>query len=248
MSWKDLFSAKSGDYARFRPTYPDAIFTWLAEVSPSRALAVDVGTGSGQAAVALAAHFDHVVGLDPSAEQLRHAKSHPRVEYRQAPAEATGMPPGSADLLLAAQAFHWFRHADFFVETRRILRPGGILALSAYGISHITPEVDAAVFYLYEDLLGRYWEPERRLVESAYRTVDVPFPELETPTFAITLTWSLSDLIGYLSTWSPHKLYREREGHDALDRAVPRLVEAWGNAPTREVTWPLNLRAFRPQG
>ena len=87
MAFKDLFSAGATDYARYRPTYPPALFAWLAEVSPGRALALDVGTGNGQAAVALAAHFDQVIGQDPSDKQLGSAQPHPNVRYQVARAE-----------------------------------------------------------------------------------------------------------------------------------------------------------------
>ena len=94
---KDLFSQKSSDYARFRPKYPPALFAWLAEVSPARAVAADVGAGSGQAAVALAAWFDRVLAVDPSAAQLASAPADARIEYRQGDAEATGLPVGVAE-------------------------------------------------------------------------------------------------------------------------------------------------------
>ena len=83
MTFKDLFSERPDPYARYRPTYPAAVFEWLAAQAPSTVLAVDVGTGNGQAAVALAEHFDRVLGLDPSEAQLANARAHPRVEYRR---------------------------------------------------------------------------------------------------------------------------------------------------------------------
>jgi hypothetical protein len=59
--FKDHFSARAAGYARFRPTYPDALFDWLAGLAPSRALAWDAGTGNGQAARALASRFERVL-------------------------------------------------------------------------------------------------------------------------------------------------------------------------------------------
>ncbi len=134
---------------------------------------MDLGTGNGQAAVDLADHFERVIGIEPSAEQLDNARPHPRVEYRVATAEATGLTDGAADLLLAAQAFHWFQREPFFAEARRVLRPSGVLALVSYALSRITPDVDAVVDELYADL-DPYWEPERRLVEDGYVERDGP--------------------------------------------------------------------------
>jgi SAM-dependent methyltransferase len=244
VAFKDLFSARAADYARFRPTYPPELFAWLAESSPARGLAVDVGTGSGQAAVALAAHFDRVIGIDPSPEQIEHARPHPAVEYRVAHAEATGVGDASVDLVLAAQAFHWFQAGPFFAEAHRVLRPGGVLALVTYELSRITPEVDAVVDDLYHSL-DPHWEPERRLVEDGYASVVVPFPEIPTPAFVMRSRWSLPELLGYLGTWSALRRSVETTGVDRLATVAPALTAAWGATATRDVSWPLAVRAFR---
>jgi SAM-dependent methyltransferase len=244
MAFKDLFSGHAADYARFRPTYPPELFAWLADVSPARRLALDVGTGSGQAAAGLAAHFERVIGLDPSTDQIAHARPHPGVECRVAPAEDTGLEAASVDLLLAAQAFHWFRAEPFFAEAGRVLRRDGVLALVSYELSRVTPDVDAVVDGLYRSL-GTYWEPERRLVEEGYASVEVPFPEVPAPAFAMVSRWSLTDLLGYLGTWSAVRRSMESTGVNPLDEIEPALSAAWGSAEVRDVTWPLAVRAFR---
>jgi ubiquinone/menaquinone biosynthesis C-methylase UbiE len=133
MTFKDLFSTQSADYARFRPRYPQALFSWLASVAPGRARAVDVATGNGQAALALAEEFAEVVAVDASAAQLAEAPARSNVVYRVGQAESTGVADASADVLTAAQAFHWFRQDAFFAEAARVLRPGGVLAFRAHG-------------------------------------------------------------------------------------------------------------------
>jgi ubiquinone/menaquinone biosynthesis C-methylase UbiE len=243
---KDLFSTQSSDYARFRPTYPAELFAWLAGQAPSRRTAVDVGTGSGQAAVELAACFERVLAIDPSQAQLAHATPHPRVEYRSGPAEATGLPDGVADLLVVAQALHWFEHERFFVEVRRVLAPGGVFAAWCYDLASITPEVDAVVHALAQVRLGPYWEPERRLVETGYRTLTIPFPELAPPPFDMHVDWTYDHLVGYLRTWSPRQRYLKEHGTDPLEAILPHLRAAWADAPSRRVSWPLAVRAFRP--
>lgn len=243
MSPKDLFSQAAAGYARFRPRYPAALFDWLAATAPGRDLAVDVGTGSGQAAVELGQRFARVIALDPSEAQLANAAPHARVTYRRAPAEATGLEPGSADLVTAAQAFHWFEPERFFAEVRRVARPKGVVAVWCYGLAEITPTIDAIVYELYEAQLGAYWEPERRLVDKLYRDVAFPFDELAPPAFHMTARWRLGDLVGYLETWSALATRRRIVGDDPLPAIAQKLEAAWGGAETHEVRWPMGLRA-----
>jgi SAM-dependent methyltransferase len=244
---KDLFSTVASGYARFRPTSPPALFDWLAAVAPARYLAVDVGTGNGQAAAELGQRFARVLAVEPSAQQLANATPHPRVTYLRAPAEATGVDVASADLIAASQAFHWFDHPRFFAEVRRIARPGAVLAVWCYGLDEVTPEVDAAVMELYEGHLDAYWEPERRLVEQLYRDVAFPsdFVELAAPPFEIRVSWRVEQLVGYLETWSALATYRRVRGEDPMPVIVPKIERAWGAADEREVRWPMGMRAFR---
>jgi len=246
-TFKDLFSHHATDYARFRPHYPPELFAWLAGLSPGRALAVDVGSGNGQAAAALGQDFDQVIAVDPSAEQIANAPVAPAgtVGYRKGTAECLPVDSGTADLVVAAQAFHWFKPEPFFAEVRRVLRPCGHLAVWCYGLATITPELDALVHELYETRLGPSWEPERRLVETGYSGVAFPFTELTPPRFDMRLAWTFDHLVGYLGTWSALKRHLQTWGDNPLEDMVPRLAQAWGKPRERKVLWPIHVRAFR---
>lgn len=244
--FKDHFSGVAAGYRAFRPGYPAALFEWLAGVAAGRERAVDLGCGTGQASVALASHFEEVIGIDPSADQISRAAPHPRVRYQVAPAEATGLPDRSADLVIAAQALHWFDPARLHPELARIARPGAVFAAFTYGLCHVTPSVDEAVERLYGDVLGPYWPPERVHVESGYRTLPFPWPELAAPPLAIEESWTLDRLVGYLGTWSATSAYRRATGADPLPLVADALRAAWG-PPERErgITWQLTIRAGR---
>jgi SAM-dependent methyltransferase len=244
---KDLFSQQAASYARFRPTFPPELYDWVAGVAPQRELAVDLGTGNGQAARELAGRFARVVALDPSEAQLANAAPHARVTYRRGEAEATGVEAGTVDLVTASQAFHWFDHARFFPEARRVLRPRGVVAVWCYALTRITPEIDAVMMELYEGYLGTYWDPERRQVEKLY--ADAVFPagweELAAPPFAMRARWTVDQLVGYLGTWSALVKYKNARGEDPMRVIVPKLQAAWGAAGERDVTWPVGMRAAR---
>lgn len=243
MTFRDHFSQHCGDYARHRPGYPPELFAWLAEAAPGRERAWDCGTGSGQAARGLAAHFGAVVATEPSVAQLAQAAPHPRVRYVRALAEEAPLAGRSCDLVAVAQALHWFDLERFYREVRRVAQPGALLAAWTYGLARVGPAVDAAVEEFYGAVVGPYWPPERSHVMAGYRTLPFPFEELAPPAFAITLDWTLADILGYLGTWSAVARFRAAEGRDPVALFTPTLRAAWGRPDeVRPVRWPLALR------
>lgn len=246
-SFSDHFSGVSGAYAEFRPRYPDALFDWLADLAPRRGLAWDCATGSGQAAVALAERFERVVATDASAEQIAAATPHPRVEYRVARAETSGLAADSVDTITVAQALHWFDRPAFYAETVRALRPDGVLAAWTYGHPRLDDAgTDAAFRRFYSETVGPYWPPERALVDAGYRTIDFPFPEIEPPAFEMETRWPLAALLGYVGTWSATTRFRGERGFDPVPRLAQDLASAWGNPEeARRIRWPLAFRVGR---
>lgn len=243
----DHFGAVSGGYAHFRPSYPAALFAWLAEVAPTHQLAWDCATGTGQAALALADHFKAVIATDASASQLAAAEPHPGVQYRLGPAENPGLEAASIDLVTVAQALHWFERPRFFAEVERVLRPGGVLAVWSYGVTTVEGKgVDDLVQHFYQCIVGPYWPAERALVENGYRDLELPFRDLPAPSFAMTTAWSLEQLLGYLATWSASARYRVARGSDPLDQIRQQLAAAWGEASAKRlIHWPLSVKAAR---
>ena len=245
-AFKDHFSGHAADYAKFRPNYPPELFDYLAAISPERELAWDCATGNGQAAVGLAEHFARVIATDASAPQIESAQPHPSISYRVAPAEVSGIDPDSVDLILVAQALHWFDMNQFFTEAKRVSKERGILAVSAYIHVSVDPVVDAILSRFYHETTGPYWPPERELVETNFETIRFPFPELSSPQFEMRQQWNLAQLTGYLLTWSATKRFIAARGFDPVDSLVQELGRIWQEPEqARQVTWPLKLRTFR---
>jgi len=245
-TFKDHFSKVAGAYRAFRPGYPPELFTWLAGSVERHDAALDCGCGNGQASVALAEHFSSVVAVDPGEEQIRHAQTHPRVVYRVAPAERTGLPDHSFDLVTAAQALHWFDFDRFYPEVRRVARAKAVFAAFTYGLIEVDDRVDTVIGTLYGEILHGFWPRERAHVDAGYRSLPFPFEEAEAPAFAMQLSWSFEQLMGYLATWSGVNAYRRRTGEDPLVKIGPALEAAWGPRQVgRAVRWPITLRAGR---
>ncbi|MFH1278605.1 MAG: class I SAM-dependent methyltransferase [Candidatus Eisenbacteria bacterium] len=244
MGFHDHFSPAARGYAAFRPHYPAALFVDLAARAPGRRLAWDCGTGSGQAATGLAGHFDRVIATDASAEQIDSARAHPKVTYRTVPAESSGIESSSVDLVTVAQALHWFDRPAFYEEVRRVLVPGGLLAVWCYELMTIAPAIDDLVLKFYKGDIGPCWPPERALVEEGYRTIEFPFDEFTFPAMSIEGTMNLPELAGYLRTWSAVIRYRADKGADPVDVLARELAPLWGDPGERRgVRWPLSVRA-----
>lgn len=243
--FKDHFSGHAADYAKFRPDYPAELFDYLASISPQRGLAWDCATGNGQAAVGLATYFDSVIATDASAQQIESARLHPRVSYRVAPAEESEIDSDSVDLILVAQALHWFDLNRFFTEAKRVSKETGKLAVSNYLHIKISPEIDALVSKFYRETTGPFWPPERHLVETNFESTQFPFPELPSPQFKMRQQWDLDQLAGYLGTWSATKKFIAARGFDPVDSLLEELRAIWGNPGlARQAIWPLQLRVF----
>lgn len=245
----DHFSAVARSYADFRPRYPESLFDYLASMGPRDSTVWDCATGNGQAAVSLAERFSRVVATDASREQIDAAQRHPRVDYRVALAEHSGLPDQAAAGVTVAQALHWFDLPRFYAEVRRVLVPGGFVAVWAYGVNRIEgADADRVARHFYGETLGAYWPESRRLVEEGYASLPFPFVEEHPPAFQMEATWTLDQLLGYYGTWSATRQYIKQRGEDPLIPLRSELAHTWRDGGTRRVTWPLALRVGRVTG
>ncbi len=244
--FKDHFSKLAAQYAAFRPRYPQTLFEYLAGLCSQRQMVWDCACGSGQASVDLAAFFERVVATDASAKQVEAATPHPRIEYRVAPAEQSGLPAESVDLITVAQALHWFDLDRFYAEARRVLRPDGLLAVWTYGVQSVEGDAMEREVAAFRAAVEPYWPPERRLVESGYRTIPFPFMEITPPQLSLQEAWPLPHLMGYLRSWSSTGRFVAEHGLDPVAELESKLEPLWGPPEQpRLVTWPLALRVGR---
>jgi SAM-dependent methyltransferase len=131
------FTGLADLYARHRPTYPAAASDLILSRSALKlgAIVIDVGCGTGISSRLFAERGLQIIGIEPNDEMRAKAEAEPppaggpTPRYQSGRAEATGLPAECADLVLCAQAFHWFEPPAALAEFHRILRPGGWVAL-----------------------------------------------------------------------------------------------------------------------
>src|SRR5262249_10138264 len=146
-------------------------------------------------------------------KQIANAQPHERVEYRVATAENSGNGSETIDVIMVAQALHWFDLDQFYAEARRVLKADGVIAASAYNLLHIEKAIDEVVNRYYHEVVGPFWPPERRLVER-FADLSFPFSEIDAPKFEMTAHWNLDHLLGYLRTWSSSQRFIAARGVD----------------------------------
>jgi SAM-dependent methyltransferase len=134
-------------YDRYRPHPPAALIELLPPLTGVHRprLVVDLGSGSGLSTRLWADFADEAVGIEPNdamREWAERATDAPNVRYVAASAYETRLPDACADLVTAAQSFHWMRPERVFPEIGRILRPGGVFCAYQYFVLQL-PNWDA---------------------------------------------------------------------------------------------------------
>lgn len=221
---KDNFSHNSGNYAQFRPSYPDEVFNFLDTILTGRKRAWDCATGTGQVAGKLVNLFEMIEATDLSENQLKNAVSHSKIHYSQQTAEGTNFPDEYFDCITVGQAIHWFDFEKFYAEANRVLKPNGIVVVLGYGnIQTDNKEVQQVIEKLYSEILSEYWDQERRYIDEDYQTIPFPLGEMKRPEFQIQYTWNQDQLLGYLKTWSAVKHYTDKHQINPVDLILPEL-------------------------
>jgi hypothetical protein len=247
MENKDTFGAAALEYRASRPTYPGALYAYLASLCRQRRYALDCATGNGQAAVDLASYFDRVAAFDSSTEQLAAAVSHPRVEYRVGTAEALPFPELRFDLATAAQAAHWFDLTKFYAGLRTVMAQGGVIAIWGYSYCRIDAEIERVVAERLLVPIEPYWAGGNHVILERYRTIEFPFTEIEWPGFTATHDWTRGMFLNYMRTWSAYRRYVAAQGSDPMPELDRALADLWPGAETKPVIFDLVGRVGRIQ-
>jgi len=246
LEFNDHFSKQAKEYALYRPKYPPEMFEFLSGLVKEHSVAWDSATGNGQAALGLAEHFDKVIATDASEAQISRAFPHPKIEYRVAPAESSGLDSSSIDLITVASAIHWLDSEKFYSEVKRVLKPGGVIAVWVYDGIFINPEIDRVIHEYVSEKLDKHWPKQSAISWNFEKEIQLPFEKIDCPEFNIRLNWSPKDYLDFLYTWSSTQNYIKAHGSDPFDELRMQLLNIWGaENEKRPVKMPLMIKAGR---
>jgi SAM-dependent methyltransferase len=240
------YSPFAGQYAQSRPGYPEELFGLLASLVKRRRLAWDCATGNGQAALGLVNYFTKIVATDISDQQINHAIAHPQIEYRIAGSEQSGLEDKSVDLVTVASAIHWFDPDSFYLEIKRVVRPGGVLAAWTYHVGHVVSPFDKVFHRFYYDILFTYFNPGARLVDDRYESLVLPGKPLPSRDFQVSARWNFDQMLAFIHSWSGTQQYINERGEDPVVFIEKELSRIWGShSRIHTVRWPLYLKISR---
>ncbi len=213
------FGDVAGAYADHRPGYPAEAVRWLVGTSPGRVLELGAGTGKLTAEVAGLGH--DVVALDHSAQMLSHLRHTPTVHAVVARAEQIPLATSSIDVVVAAQAFHWFDQERALPEIARVLRPGGVLSL-VWNNGDLTVPWVKKVFALM-DLTAA------EVGDDPFEGFDL-FTSSEASVFRHWQQFHRDSLVGFVASQSRAAVMTPDERDDLLAK-VAELYDGYGRGP-----------------
>ena len=242
----NTFSQKSDLYAVARPDYPKETYEWIVSKCASQDVAWDCATGNGQAAKHIAEYFAKVYATDISQEQVNNGFLELNIDYSQSEAERTSFEDSSFDLITVAQALHWFDYDKFWPEVTRVGKDGALFCAWGYSWFECDKAIMKDLVEPFLELINPYWAEKNQILWDRFKATDVSFPfeRIETPSFSIDISWTLTDLMDYLKTWSAYKLAMEQKHHEhALNSLFKETLKSFSADMRLDVSMPIFMLA-----
>lgn len=230
---EEKFSGRAELYAQSRPSYAQGAIDLIRAVVPRGGDVADIGAGTGIFTRQLLSAGYRVYAVEPNAD-MRAMLAGCGAQVVCAPAEATGLPDNSVDLVTAAQAFHWFDKEKFRAECRRILRDGGkvLLLWNSSDDSPLNSEIN--------ELSRRYGE-KGGICPQSRKSADGFFAEHAAYTFPNDLVFDRERFIANRLSRS-HAPRQGEENYEPLRAALSELFDRYGKDGT--ITVPNITRCY----
>jgi hypothetical protein len=142
-------------------------------------------------------------------------------------------------------ALHWFDFEKFYAEVNRVTQPGAGFIAWAYAPFRSEPAIDDILDNFAYNILGPYWDEERKWVDEQYKTIPFPFEEIKAPTLEISVNWTLEQFTGFLHSWSSVQHFVNQAQSDPVNIILQQLKTLWQPGEIKQLIFPLFIRAGR---
>lgn len=202
----------------------------------------------------MAGHFQTILGFDTSANQIKHANesnAYNNISYDIADGHTLPVNDNSVDLVTCAQSFHWLDTKVFYPELNRILKKNGVAALITYEMPFVRLNTESKTnksditrqlirnFYGHSKIKSYWAAKERYLVDTAFKTVLLPFPnQIRFEDTLINDGISASAIVGYINSWSAFNTLKEHN-----DKEADAFIDEF-NKTAKEICGDLNADCF----
>ena len=229
----------SAAYAKFRPVYSKEVLSIITEYMkreghPIFNTALDVACGSGQSSFFLCETFQQVTGVDVSNTQIEQALStressdYSNVQFIVGDAHSLPIEPSSVDLLTCAMGWHWLDPETFYTEAKRVLKPGGCLAVYGHGVKIQDNIRVKNAFTTFDNELFQYecFAEQNLHVLNNYQAVQLPFDKVKRVDFQFPQETTFEKLLGFFSSVSMYQTYCEKYPNNTLLQRMRANYEA----------------------
>lgn len=192
-------------YTKVRPFFHDEVVERLRNLAGVERFrrALDVGCGTGQSSIALAAVADHVAAVDASEGMLKHAPLRPNIAYQLGFAEQLDFSAGEFDLVSAGLALHWFDQDRFFAQCQKVLAPAGVLAVYNDHFTAHMQDVTSCKRWMRTRFAKRFPAPRRGMRDiDEQKAGECGFTVAHRASFSHLVPFSREGFVAYLLTRS----------------------------------------------
>lgn len=237
MDPRERFTATVDAYRQHRPDYPEALFGWLGVLVPGRR-AADLGAGTGIFTRMLAERGWDAVGVEPNPAMREAAIAAGGARYVDGTAEATGLADRSVDLVIGAQAFHWFDLDRALPEVDRVAEGRAVAVWNVRGTEGFAGAYDA-LLVRFSSEYPKVAKPGPTLVELAIRR-----PGGEEATFSHHQRLDRDGLLG--RAWSSSYVAHGVADRAGFDAGLMAAFDAYARDGTVDLAYRTVAYAWRP--
>ncbi|MEL6536603.1 MAG: class I SAM-dependent methyltransferase, partial [Bacteroidota bacterium] len=180
---------------------------------------------------------EEVIATDGNLRILEGTIPNSKISFEVGQEDTISAKSGSVDLVTVGQALHMLNLEDFYSEVRRVVRPGGVLAVWGFGIPRLGMEFDRLLNRFYSETLSGYWPAGWVHLQQRYKNIPFPFKNVMDERVEAEYYWKFEDWMSFLESWTAVRQYTKDHGGSPVEVLRPLFSQLWGGHETKKVSF-----------